>query len=99
MRDGGQGFRGNGTAGSGVGGNGSGWNGEEGRSKHDRDGREPLALRPREAAKLLAIGQRTLWELTKKGEVPHTRVGRAVLYPYRALEEWLQARAVKGVRP
>lgn len=52
-----------------------------------------LALRPAEAAKALGIGERLLWELTNTGEIPHTRLGRAVIYPTDALREWLKARA------
>lgn len=53
----------------------------------------PLALRPHEAAKRLGISQRTLAKYTAAGEVPHTRLGRAVLYPVPALEAWLASRA------
>jgi excisionase family DNA binding protein len=48
-----------------------------------------LALRPREAAKLLSVSQRTLWTWTQAGIVPHTRVGRTVLYSVDALRGWL----------
>ena len=40
---------------------------------------EPL-LKPEETAELLSISPRTLWTLTKKGEIPCVRVGRAVRY-------------------
>lgn len=58
----------------------------------------PLALRPRDAAKALGIGQRHLWSLTNRGEIPHVRVGRAVLYPIIELERWLAERAGKASR-
>jgi len=51
-----------------------------------------LALRPREAAKALGISERTLWTLTRAGEIPHVRLGRAVLYSIDALRAWLAAR-------
>lgn len=51
---------------------------------------EPLALRPREAAKVLGIGQRKLWDLTHpRGPIPCVRLGVCVLYPYRLLQEML----------
>lgn len=50
---------------------------------------DPLALRPREAAKALGIGQRLLWSLTNQGLIPHLRLGRAVVYPVAELERWL----------
>jgi hypothetical protein len=39
---------------------------------------EPLLLRPAEAARLLAISPRKLWELTNAREVPSNRIGRAL---------------------
>lgn len=56
------------------------------------DGREPvpiLALRASEAATALRISPRLLSRLTSEGAVPHARVGRVVLYPIAALEQWL----------
>lgn len=55
-----------------------------------------LALRPKDAAQALGIGQRLLWTLTNEGAIPHVRIGRAVLYPVPALEQWLADRAMKG---
>ena len=49
-----------------------------------------LAMRPREASKSLGISERTLWEWTDRGVVPHIRLGKAILYPVDALREWLQ---------
>lgn len=59
----------------------------------------PLALRPREAAKALGISPRLLWQLTKEGRVPCVRVGGAkrqtVLYPIAELQAWL-TRTARG---
>ena len=61
-----------------------------------------LALRPREAAKALAISPRLLWQLTKDKTIPCVRVGtgkrKTVLYPVSVLRAWLdqQAEAAKG---
>lgn len=49
-----------------------------------------LALRPREAAAALGISERLLWTMTKAGDVPCVRLGRAVIYPVAKLEQWLQ---------
>jgi len=56
-----------------------------------------LALRPKDAAKALGIGQRKLWELTKAGVIPSVKAGTCTLYPVDALREWLnvQAKAVQ----
>ena len=58
----------------------------------------PMALRPREAAKVLGIGTRLLWTETNAGRIPHVRIGRAVVYPLDALRDWLAAQAAKGAR-
>jgi len=60
-----------------------------------------LALRPREAAKVLGISQRTLWTLTTpRGPIPCVRVGHGkrqiVLYPVAELQAWLSQQATQG---
>ena len=52
-----------------------------------------LAMRPREAAKALGISERLLWDWTSRGQVPHVRVGKAILYPTAVLEDWLKDQA------
>lgn len=58
-----------------------------------------LALRPKDAARALGIGERKLWEITADttSGIPHVRFGRAVRYPVRELQDWLAERAAKGV--
>jgi excisionase family DNA binding protein len=61
---------------------------------------EPLLVPAREAARLLAVSERTLWGLTRRGEVPCVRIGRAVRYDPRDLAayvERLRAPAAEGV--
>jgi excisionase family DNA binding protein len=55
-----------------------------------------LALRPKEAAKALGIGERKLWAMTNAGELPHAHIGRAVVYPVHELKRWLSEQASKG---
>ena len=57
---------------------------------------ESLALSPREAARALGISPRTLWEHTKRGTIPHVRLGRRILYPTQELREWLGGRRGTG---
>lgn len=52
-----------------------------------------LSLRPREAAEALGISERTLWSLTKCGDIPHVKAGRIVLYRIADLDAWLAERA------
>lgn len=54
-----------------------------------------LALRPKDATKALGIGPRLLWSMTNRGEIPHVRIGRAVVYPVDELRRWLSEQAQK----
>jgi excisionase family DNA binding protein len=54
-----------------------------------------LLVAPPEAAKALAIGQRTLWALTKRGVIPAVRIGRSVRYDVRDLAAFID-RAKEG---
>lgn len=42
------------------------------------------------AARLLSISPRTLFDLTKSGEVPHVRIGRLVRYDPADLTAWIE---------
>ncbi len=57
---------------------------------------QPLAVRPKEAAKLLRISEKTLFNLTKRGELRAVRLGTAkqsgVLYPIAELQRFLAER-------
>ena len=62
------------------------------------DGGAPLrlALRAKDAALALAIGERKLWELTNRNLIPHVRIGKAIVYPVELLRQWLAEQAIKG---
>jgi len=55
-----------------------------------------MLLRPREAADVLAISPRKLWELTNRGEIPCIRIGRSVRYDPDDLKKWIDANKRKG---
>lgn len=63
-------------------------------------GKEPepsagvLSLRPKEAARVLNISERLLWEWTRCEGVPHVRIGNVVLYPVDGVRQWLVERSV-----
>lgn len=61
----------------------------EHRARIHREAEPPLALRPKDAAKVLGISPRLLWSLTNRCEIPHVRLGRTVLYPVDELRRWL----------
>lgn len=44
-----------------------------------------LLISPREAAKTLSVCEKTLWTLTKRGQIPAARIGRAVRYDVQDL--------------
>ena len=59
-----------------------------------------MALRPRDAARALGISERLLWSKTNADEIPHLRIGKAIVYPVAELERWLaeQAQRKGGTR-
>lgn len=58
---------------------------------------DPLALRPRDAARVLGVSPRTLWEWTHAGLIPCARIGtgkrKTVLYSVADLQAWLTRQA------
>jgi predicted DNA-binding transcriptional regulator AlpA len=53
-----------------------------------------LLLRPREAAKLLGISERTLWGYSRSGQLPEPiRVGNNVRYSIDQLREWIDSQS------
>ena len=58
-----------------------------------------LGMRPREAAKALGIGERLLWSKTNAGEIPHLRIGRAIIYPVGMLKSWMAEQVAKSTKP
>lgn len=58
------------------------------------DNSQPLALRPREAAKALGVSPRFLWTLTKGGRIPCVILGsgkrKTVLYSVASLKGFLE---------
>jgi excisionase family DNA binding protein len=45
----------------------------------------------REAAAALSISERTLWSLTKSGDMPCVRIGRSVRYDPEDIRSWIDA--------
>jgi excisionase family DNA binding protein len=57
-----------------------------------------LLVDPKEAARLLAISQRTLWKWTFEAQsaLPYVRVGRLVRYSVGDLMRWIESRRQGG---
>jgi predicted DNA-binding transcriptional regulator AlpA len=52
---------------------------------------KPLLLTARDAARTLSICEKHLWNVTyPRGALPCIRIGRAVRYAVRDLEEWIE---------
>jgi excisionase family DNA binding protein len=57
--------------------------------------RPPFTISVKEAAQLLGISKSHAYDLIRQDELPHVRLGRRVVVPYRELEEWV-SRHVDG---
>jgi excisionase family DNA binding protein len=53
-------------------------------------GSEVVLIKPRDAAKRLAISERSLWEVTNRGGLPCVRIGRSVRYDPVDLANWVE---------
>ena len=51
---------------------------------------DSLLLTEREAASLLRISPRKLWEIRMQGQIPFVRIGRAIRYSRDELASWIQ---------
>jgi excisionase family DNA binding protein len=55
---------------------------------------ELVLLTAKQASQRLAISERTLFTLTKSGEIPHVQIGRLVRYDVVDLRAWISNRKV-----
>jgi excisionase family DNA binding protein len=56
-----------------------------------------LLLTPKQAALALQLSERTLWELTRRGEIPRLKIGASVRYDVRDLAAFVDAKKNGGV--
>lgn len=57
--------------------------------KHREQDADSLTVNASEAAKLIGISQRTLWQLSRQGVIPCIRAGRRVLYSKDMLKKYV----------
>jgi len=58
---------------------------------------EQVLLNVREVARLLHLGERTIWKLSTTGELPSPiRIGRSRRWDRRAIEAWLAAKRAEA---
>lgn len=43
-----------------------------------------------EVAKFIGVSQTTIYDMVKKGEIPHTRVRSRIIFHKDVIEEWLR---------
>ena len=59
---------------------------------------ERSTLKAREAAAYLGVSYWLLLEMAKRGEVPHIRAGRLVLFRKEALDAWMRQQEQLSIR-
>jgi excisionase family DNA binding protein len=53
---------------------------------------EPLLISVADAARVLGLSTSTIGSLAATGTIPSLRIGKRVLLPVKALEEWIEGR-------
>ena len=49
-------------------------------------------LNVEQVADLLGLGRNTVYEAANRGEIPHRRIGRRLIFSRSAVMEWLQGK-------
>ncbi len=57
---------------------------------------QPEVLKLLEAAKLLQVSEKTLWQEAKAGKIPHFRVGKQFRFIRTELLEWARSKNSPG---
>lgn len=55
-----------------------------------------IAIRVRDAARATTLSERTIWSAIQRGDLPASKVGRAVLIKPADLEEWVSSKPRGG---
>lgn len=58
------------------------------------DSPPPLYVGHKQAARMINVSPRSLTTYRDRGEIPHKRLGRRVLYPYAALARLAEDKAI-----
>lgn len=56
-----------------------------------------LALKPKEAAPLIGVGNNMIYQLCHRADFPAIKVGAGIIIPVDALRQWLNNQAVREV--
>jgi excisionase family DNA binding protein len=63
--------------------------------RQQTDGHERLLVKADDLAIMLGISVKTVWNLEKRGELPHINIGRRVLFPVDEIRRWIAERTIK----
>lgn len=55
---------------------------------------DPDVLTVNQAADLLGLGLHTIYEAAGRGDIPHRRIGRRILFSREAILAWLKGNSV-----
>lgn len=53
---------------------------------------EDTALNVKQVATLLGLGENTVYDAANRGEIPHRRIGRRLIFSRVAVMQWLQGK-------
>lgn len=54
--------------------------------------RQAQLLTPEEVASILKLGKSTVYQMVKRGEIPHILINHSVRIPANALKKWIEER-------
>ena len=54
--------------------------------------RQTQLLTPEEVASILKLGKSTIYQMVKRGEIPHILINHSVRIPANALQKWIEER-------
>jgi excisionase family DNA binding protein len=66
--------------------------------RQEEDADPPTLITARDAAKVLGICDKSLWNATHRGEIPAVKLGRSVRYDPRDLNRWIESNKATGVK-
>jgi excisionase family DNA binding protein len=66
------------------------------KNNHNSEPVRRLLVKPKEAAEMLAISERTLANLKASGDIKAIKVGAAVIYSIKELERWIERKLQEG---
>lgn len=60
---------------------------------------EQQRLEAREAANYLGVCKDTLYTMARRGEIPHYRLRRRVMFTKESIDQWIKDQEAESVKP